>query len=212
MGLLDNGYQVQKFWYDRNGIEVDVSSGVLPAKQGDLFTVVIEVDRTKSGYGTDLLVTDLLPAGFEIENATLGDPTIDGLTLDFEQGMKPSYTASMDDRFIAHFDNRWKQGSFAYVRYSVRASYETNAVIPDAVVEEMYALKSMDAQYGSEPSVTKGALKPISLLSLFCHGMIGYKPWHKTGSLLGRLSDVSQVIRADDGQSSICVSRRTVLI
>jgi uncharacterized protein YfaS (alpha-2-macroglobulin family) len=139
LGLLDNGYQVQKFWYDRNGIEVDVSSGILPAKQGDLFTVVVEVDRTKSGYGTDLLVTDLLPAGFEIEKATLGDPTIDGLALDFEQGMKPSYTASMDDRFIAHFDSRWKQGSFAYVRYSVRASYETNAVIPDAVVEEMYA-------------------------------------------------------------------------
>jgi uncharacterized protein YfaS (alpha-2-macroglobulin family) len=139
LSLLDNGYQVQKFWYDRNGIEVDVSSGILPAKQGDLFTVVVEVDRTKSGYGTDLLVTDLLPAGFEIENATLGDPTIDGLTLNFEQGMKPSYTAAMDDRFIAHFDNRWKQGSFAYVRYSVRASYETDAVIPDAVVEEMYA-------------------------------------------------------------------------
>ena len=116
LGLLDNGYQVQKFWYDRNGTEVDVSSGILPAKQGDLFTVVVEVDRTKSGYGTDLLVTDLLPAGFEIEKATLGDPTIDGLTLDFEQGMKPSYTASMDDRFIAHFDNCWKQGSFAYVR------------------------------------------------------------------------------------------------
>ena len=139
LGLLDNGYQVQKFWYDRNGTEVDVSSGILPAKQGDLFTVVVEVDRTRSGYGTDLLVTDLLPAGFEIENATLGDPTIDGMPLDFDQGMKPSYTSSMDDRFIAHFDNRWKQGSFAYVRYSVRASYETNAVIPDAVVEEMYA-------------------------------------------------------------------------
>ena len=139
LGLLDNGYRVQKFWHDRNGTEVDVSSGILPVKQGDLFTVVVEVDRTRSGHGTDLLVTDLLPAGFEIENATLGDPTIDGMPLDFEQGMKPSYTALMDDRYIAHFGNRWKQGSFAYVRYSVRASYETNAVIPDAVVEEMYA-------------------------------------------------------------------------
>ena len=94
------------------------------------------IDRTKSGFGTDLLVTDLLPA--EIENATLGDPTIDGLTLDFEQGMKqPSYTASMVEYFIAHFDNRWKQGSFAYVRYSVDVL--RNVLLERAVVEEMYA-------------------------------------------------------------------------
>ena len=139
LSLLNNGYQVQKFWYDRNGNEVDISSGILPAKQGDLFTVVVEIDRTKSGHGSDLLITDLLPAGFEIEKATLADPTIDGMPLEFEQGMQASYTASMDDRFIGHFDNRWKSGSFGFVRYSVRASYETDAIIPDAVVEEMYA-------------------------------------------------------------------------
>ena len=61
------------------------------------------------------------------------------MPLEFEQGMQASYTASMDDRFIGHFDNRWKSGSFGFVRYSVRASYETDAIIPDAVVEEMYA-------------------------------------------------------------------------
>ncbi|MDC3221831.1 hypothetical protein OAT86_01060, partial [Planktomarina sp.] len=87
-------------------------------------------------------LTDLLPAGFEIEKAVLADPKVDGVlsaTLDFEQGKKAFYTAEMDDRFIAHFQSRWYGNSFAYIRYTVRAAYETNAIIPDAVVEEMYA-------------------------------------------------------------------------
>ena len=139
----NNGYQVQKWWYDQKGDFVDLTSGVLPAKQGNLYTVVIAIDRTKfRGSGSDLLVTDLLPAGFEIEKAVLGDPKFDGAmsaTLDFSQGKSAYYTAAMDDRFIAHFNSRWYNRSFAYVRYTVRAAYETNAIIPDAVVEEMYS-------------------------------------------------------------------------
>jgi uncharacterized protein YfaS (alpha-2-macroglobulin family) len=138
----NNGYQVQKWWYDQKGDYVDLTSGVLPAKQGNLYTVVIAIDRRKSGSGSDLLVTDLLPAGFEIEKAVLGDPKVGGVmsaTLDFSQGKSAYYTAAMDDRFIAHFNGRWYKDSFAYVRYTVRAAYETNAIIPDAVVEEMYS-------------------------------------------------------------------------
>ena len=91
-------------------------------------------------------MTDLLPAGFEIENATLGDPTIDGLTLDFEQGMKPSYTASMDDRFIAHFDNRWKQGSFAYVDIASERLTKPMPLFQTLWWKKCMPLKSMDAQ------------------------------------------------------------------
>lgn len=135
----NNGYKVQKFWYDRAGKELDLSNGVITAKQGDLFTVVIEIDRTRSGFGTDLLVTDLLPVGFEIEDAVLADPELDGLPIDFTHGKKITYEASMDDRFIAHFDRRWKLGSFGYVRYTVRATHASSAMIADAHVEEMYA-------------------------------------------------------------------------
>ena len=137
--MLDIGYKVQKFWFDRAGKKLDLSSGVLEAKQGDLFTVVIEIDRTRSGFGTNLLVTDLLPSGFEIENAILADPKKDGLPIVLVEGMKAAYKASMDDRFIAHFDGRWKKGSFAYVRYTVRSTHASSAIISDAHVEEMYA-------------------------------------------------------------------------
>ena len=45
----------------------------------------------------------------------------------------------MDDRFIAHFDDRWYRGNFSFVKYTVRAAYQGMAQIPDATVEEMYA-------------------------------------------------------------------------
>ena len=136
---LDNGYQVTKWWYDRSGNSVDLTSGALDVNQGDLFTVVVEIDRTKSGFGSDLLLTDLLPTGFEIEDATLADPQINGVELDLSEGKQPYFTAEMDDRFIAHFDDRWYRGNFAFVKYTVRAAYQGKAQIPDATVEEMYA-------------------------------------------------------------------------
>lgn len=139
MQMLDNGYQVLKFWYDRDGNVVDVKNGVIESKQGDLFTVVIEVDRTKGGVGSDVLVTDLIPAGFEIEDATLSDPVIDGQKIDFKLGIQSPFTQSMDDRFIAHFDQIWETGDFAYIRYTLRATHRSNAIIGDTYVEEMYA-------------------------------------------------------------------------
>jgi uncharacterized protein YfaS (alpha-2-macroglobulin family) len=136
--LQDRGYSVTKRWYDRFGNYLDNENGVFNANQGDLFSVVLEIERTKSGTGTDLLVTDLLPAGFEIEDALLETPKSDGKELDFEAGRTPSYKTGMDDRYIAHFDDTWRKGSFAYVRYTVRATHQTASVVPDAHVEEMY--------------------------------------------------------------------------
>ena len=135
----DNGYKVTKWWYDRSGEPMLLEDGNLTVNQGELFTVIVEIDRTKRGSGSDLLLTDLLPTGFEIEDATISDPQVNGVEIDLNEGRKPYFTAAMDDRFIAHFDDRWFQGSFAFVRYTVRAAYEGRAQIPDATVEEMYS-------------------------------------------------------------------------
>ena len=69
----------------------------------------------------------------------MADPKIDGLPMVLEEGINAAYKASMDDRFIAHFDGRWKKGSFAYLRYAVRSTHASSAIISDAHVEEMYA-------------------------------------------------------------------------
>ena len=112
---------------------------MLSANQGDLFTVVVEIERTKKGIGSNLLLTDLLPTGFEIEDAAITDPQINGVKIDLNEGRKPYFESEMDDRLIAHFDDRWSQGSFAFVRYTVRAAFQGRSQIPDATVEEMYS-------------------------------------------------------------------------
>ena len=152
---LNNGYRVKKWWYDRSGNAVDPEAGRLDVNQGDLFTVVIEIYRTKSGEGSDLLLTDLLPTGFEIEDATLADPQVNGIEVDLSDGETPSFTAAMDDRFIAHFDGRWYRNDHAFVRYTVRAAYQGKAQIPDATVEEMYA-PEINGRSGIKQVVVQG--------------------------------------------------------
>ena len=136
---INNGYKVSKWWFDRSGALVLLDDGVLSAGQGQLFTVVVEIDRTKRGSGSDILLTDLLPTGFEIEDATLSDPRIDGVKINVNEGRSPYFTAKMDDRLIAHFDDKWFRGSAAFVKYTVRAAYQGMVQIPDATVEEMYS-------------------------------------------------------------------------
>jgi len=87
----------------------------------------------------DLLLSDLLPAGFEIEKSLISPPKVGGFPVDLESGKTPDYTAHMDDRFIAHFENQWYQGHHAVISYVVRAAYSTEAQIGDAHVEHMYA-------------------------------------------------------------------------
>ena len=106
--------------------------------------VVIEIDNSRRTSHEDLLLTDLLPSGFEIESGDLGAPKIydengELIELDLEGGKTPSFVQKMDDRFVAHFQSSWYANDYAIVTYTVRAAYDTEAVIPDAHVEHMYA-------------------------------------------------------------------------
>jgi uncharacterized protein YfaS (alpha-2-macroglobulin family) len=139
LSAINYGYDVKKWWHDSDGNAIDLSNGVLDAEQGDLFTVVVEIRKSDRVVMGDLLLSDLLPAGFEIEKSLISPPKVGDFLVDFESGKKPDYTAHMDDRFIAHFENRWYQGNHAVISYVVRAAYSTEAQIGDAHVEHMYA-------------------------------------------------------------------------
>ncbi len=115
----------------------------ISAKQGDVFTVVVEIDQSKTNDVGDLLLTDLLPSGFEIEEGFVSAPTYldksgNRVEFDFGSAEVPTFTQRMDDRFIAHFHTRWTRNDFGMLSYTVRAAYDTEAVVPDAHVEHMY--------------------------------------------------------------------------
>ena len=152
---INNGYVVRKFWYDKDGLQVGDSCALYPcgtdgagqsegyrimAKQGDLFTVIVDIDRSGKERLGDLLLTDLLPSGFEIEEGIIAPPLwTNGTPIDTSKGVQPDFIQTMDDRFIAHFKSAWISSDFALVSYTVRASYDTTSAIPDAHVENMYS-------------------------------------------------------------------------
>ena len=134
---IDNGYDIQKWWFDAEGKHVD--GQFISAHQGQLFSVVIQINKTSTNRDGDLLVTDLLPAGFEIEDAYVSSPSLSSVGIYEKDYTEPDYQAKMDDRFIAHFENRWYKNEKALLKYVVRSAYTGEVQIGGAHIEHMYA-------------------------------------------------------------------------
>ena len=134
--MVDNGYSLEKWWFDANGELID--NAYLNAEQGQLFTVVIHAKKTSRSSGGDLLLTDLLPTGFEIEDASLTEPYLDSVGIYEENNLDPDYRANLDDRFIAHFEDGLPRNKGVLISYVVRAAYAGEVRIGGAHIEHMY--------------------------------------------------------------------------
>lgn len=126
---IDNGLVIDKVWYNESGEYVAFDGNTLHAKQGDLFTVTLRIWPSKTNdSNSDVMITDLLPSGFEIENVELQRP--------IENSREATFTESMDDRFVAHFD--YISNKPTIYSYTVRAVYAGEMILPDAHAEMMY--------------------------------------------------------------------------
>ena len=127
------GYIVTRDVYRPDGTAADLRK----ARQTDLFVVVIKGTRTDPSQATQTLVVDLLPAGFEIETATVskGRSTTDYSWL--PQVTETSYTEARDDRFVAALDLNAGVKDFT-LAYVVRAVTAGEFTYPALVVEDMY--------------------------------------------------------------------------
>ena len=127
------GYAVSREVFRPDGTAADLGK----ARQTDLFVVVIKGTRTDASQSAQTLVVDLLPAGFEIETATVakGRSTTDYSWL--PELTDATYTEQRDDRFIAALDlkNGAKDFTLAYV---VRAVTPGEFKYPALVAEDMY--------------------------------------------------------------------------
>jgi len=119
--------------YRPDGSNADLSK----ARQTDLYVAVIRGTRTDASQSAQALVVDLLPAGFEIETATVskGRSTTDYSWL--PELTDVTYTEQRDDRFIAALDlkNGTRDFTLAYI---VRAVTPGEFKYPALVVEDMY--------------------------------------------------------------------------
>jgi uncharacterized protein YfaS (alpha-2-macroglobulin family) len=127
------GYNVTRSVYRPDGKDADLSK----VRQTDLLVVVIKGTRTGASQPVQTLVIDLLPAGFEIETATVskGRSTTDYSWL--PELTEATYTEERDDRFVAALDLKEGTRDFT-LAYIVRAVTPGEFKYPALVAEDMY--------------------------------------------------------------------------
>ncbi|MBI5092783.1 MAG: hypothetical protein HZB26_10120 [Candidatus Hydrogenedentes bacterium] len=101
-------------------------------KQTDSYVVGLEI--TPDANVKNLVVADLLPAGFEIENPRLDETVLSGET--FQGAKTPSFLEIRDDRLVLAFD-ALGTGTHRYY-YVVRAVTPGTYVYPPSQAECMY--------------------------------------------------------------------------
>jgi alpha-2-macroglobulin len=127
------GYNVTRSLYRPDGQAADLSK----VRQTDLLVAVIKGTRTGASQPVQTLVIDLLPAGFEIETATVskGRSTTDYSWL--PELTEATYTEERDDRFVAALDLKEDRRDFT-LAYIVRAITPGEFKYPALVAEDMY--------------------------------------------------------------------------
>ncbi len=135
---VSNGVRVSTRWFRHNG-QAFVGDSLT---EGEGLVVHVRVDADEQL--ADLLVTDALAGGLEIENLNLMDSkqlaelTIDGTNLDEWRtyGSTTRYQEYREDRFVAALS--LSAGSGADLYYLVRAVSPGTYSVPATVAEDMY--------------------------------------------------------------------------
>jgi uncharacterized protein YfaS (alpha-2-macroglobulin family) len=128
-----NGFKIERNYFTLDGKPADVSK----AKQNDRFAVVLKITEPKPEFG-HIMVSDYLPAGFEIDNPNLVSSGDSGKLDWIEDGEEPENAEFRDDRFTAAIDRASDDNSVFTVAYVVRAVSPGKYVLPQAYVEDMY--------------------------------------------------------------------------
>jgi alpha-2-macroglobulin len=127
-----DGFTIDRRYYALDGTEVNVAQ----AKQNDRFVVVLTVSELNA-WPSRVLVTDLLPAGFEIDNPRIvGSAELPNFS--WLGQTEYAHSEYRDDRFVAAFNRSGsenRQFSFAYVVRAVTPGVYSH---PAASVEDMY--------------------------------------------------------------------------
>jgi alpha-2-macroglobulin len=128
-----NGFKIERSFFTLDGKPADITK----AKQNDGFAVVLKITEAKPEYG-HIMVSDYLPAGFEIDNPHLVSSGDTGTLSWIEDGEEPEDTQFKDDRFTAAVDRATDSNAVFTVAYVVRAVTPGKYVLPQAYVEDMY--------------------------------------------------------------------------
>jgi uncharacterized protein YfaS (alpha-2-macroglobulin family) len=127
-----DGFTISRTYYRMDGSEANVTE----VTQNERFVVVLRVTEGNS-WASRVLVNDLLPAGFEIDNPRLVS-SADLANFGWLQRTDAAHLEFRDDRFIAAFDREDGADRNITLAYVVRAVTPGVFVHPAAGVEDMY--------------------------------------------------------------------------
>ncbi|MDB5550044.1 MAG: inner rane lipoprotein [Rhizobium sp.] len=127
-----DGFEISRAYYTLDGEEANVSE----AKQNERYVVVLTV-KPKNDLQTRMMVTDLLPAGFQIDNPGLVNSASLG-TFDWLPETEAAHLEFRYDRFLAAIDRYPGDRSDVTLAYVVRAVTPGTYDHPAASVEDLY--------------------------------------------------------------------------
>ncbi|MDM7852130.1 alpha-2-macroglobulin family protein [Pseudochrobactrum kiredjianiae] len=127
-----DGFTIARSYYALDGLEVSVSD----AQQNERYVVVLKVTETNN-WASRILITDLLPAGFEIDNPRIVD-SADLSNFGWLDGTTVAHSEFRSDRFVAAFNSSGGDAREYTVAYTVRAVTPGTYAHPAPYVEDMY--------------------------------------------------------------------------
>lgn len=128
----DSYLKVRKRFYDRNGNALNGNT----FKQNDLVIISITLERSYSTPVQNVVITDLLPAGFEIENPRTKElPGMDWI----KDASTPTALDVRDDRIHFFVDANYNKQTYYYaVRAVSPGNYKMGPVSADAMYNGEY--------------------------------------------------------------------------
>lgn len=126
------GFTIERSYYTLDGTAANVSE----ARQNERYVVVLKVTETND-WPSRVLITDLLPAGFEIDNPSLVD-SAQLSNFEWIGEVQAAHTEFRSDRFVAAFDRSKGDNREITLAYVVRAVTPGTYDHPAANVEDMY--------------------------------------------------------------------------
>ncbi|MEO9338182.1 alpha-2-macroglobulin family protein [Mesorhizobium sp. SB112] len=127
-----DGFEIERTYYRLDGSEANVTE----VQQNERFVVVLRVNEWNS-WPSRVLVADLLPAGFEIDNPGLVS-SADLSNFEWLGRTEAAHLEFRNDRFIAAFDRTSGNNEPITLAYVVRAVTPGTYAHPAANVEDMY--------------------------------------------------------------------------
>ncbi|MEW5422363.1 alpha-2-macroglobulin family protein [Amorphus sp. 3PC139-8] len=128
-----NGLSIDRRYYSLDGEPVDPRQ----VAQNDRLVVVLTATEAEQ-RPAELLITDLLPAGFEIENPSLVTSADLAAFPWLQTDQMPAHVGFRDDRFVAAYSRTMNTDDPMIVAYMVRAVSPGTFAHPAAAIEDMY--------------------------------------------------------------------------